>query len=672
MSSAFSSDFKEQVRAKTDLAELVGETVALTPQRGGLDYLGLCPFHDDHKPSFHVYPDRQSYRCWACEEGGDCFSFVMKIEGVGFREALEMLARRVNLEMPRGQQQRYTGEPNRKTELHDVLTWAETQFHRCLIQGDAGARARDYLASRGFTRQTIEEYRLGCHPGGWDWLINGARGVFTPAQLYEARLVRERQSTGQSGTTGSGGNGYYDDFRDRVLFPIRDARGRCVAFGGRVLPGEQNADAPKYLNSADSEVFSKSRILFNFDKARHAIRKADAAVVMEGYTDCIAAWEAGVTNVVATLGVALTETHVTNLKRFARRVVLVFDGDTAGQLAADRALEKFIGYEIDLRVLTLPAGQDPADFLENQGCDAFGRLVENAPEAWDHKLQTCLSRNGLESLDARHRVLDEMLTLAASAGQLEGTEREDILLGTLAHRTGAPVRTVRGRLAELRTQASRTRAQQEEWAAARANSEAAEHGAHELPGPHNPQSPQSGAVANGSPDDVLEWELLEILFARPAAVGYVRERVGVDGFTNGKLRRILQMCFDLHEEGLEPSADGVLLAFDDPELKRTTLTIDESARKKNVAGKIDEDGAAFVTCENEFNEDATTDPAERPTVIPRYVEQVVSGLRWRTERQSHEASKGKLAGRRDSASRLDDQSIAILERMTRFHQRRAT
>ena len=226
-----------------------------------------------------------------------------------------------------------------------------------------------------------------------------------------AKLVAERD----------GGRGYYDYFVDRVMFPIRDMQRRPVAFGGRMLPGDTRENAPKYFNSLESVIFTKSRLLYGFDHARDAIRKSDTVVVVEGYTDCITTHQYGQLNVVGTLGTALTESHVTNLKRFARKVVLVYDGDDAGQNAAERALTKFLAQEVDLRIMTLPAGLDPADFLATHGAEAFAKNVEQAPEAWQHKFKRTVARYGVDSIDAKDRVLDEMLEVLATVPHTGGS-----------------------------------------------------------------------------------------------------------------------------------------------------------------------------------------------------------------------------------------------------------
>jgi DNA primase len=282
-------DFKELVRARTDIVAIVGESIALTPRRG--EYVGLCPFHNDHSPSLHVYPDRQSFRCWVCDTGGDVFSFVMKHEGVTFPEAVELLGEKVGLERPKRSSTSSEGGID-KPRLYDVMAWADRQFKTCLKSSPDAQEARDYVTSRGISAEMIERFGLGFHPPDWQWLLNRARGTYTGRDLQMVDLARERRD----------GSALIDSMVDRVLFPIRDERGRVVAFGGRVLPGRGDEAGPKYLNSSDTPIFSKSKLVYALDVARKSISESKTAVVMEGYTDCIAAHQHGYNNVVATLG----------------------------------------------------------------------------------------------------------------------------------------------------------------------------------------------------------------------------------------------------------------------------------------------------------------------------------------------------------------------------------
>ena len=299
MASGFPTDFKEIVRSRTNLVELIGESVRLSAARGGSDFVGLCPFHQDHNPSFHVYPERQSWRCWVCNAGGDCFSYVEKIEGVSFFEALKSLADRANIELPNTGQnpEQYQRQKSERERMYVALKWAEDRMHECLLHSKDALEARKYFSERGYSDSTLSRFRLGYHPDSWDWLLRQAAGKFEIPTLLSAKIAAEKKS----------GFGHNDShiFINRVIFPIHDARGRTISFGGRLLPGREG---PKYYNGDTSDLFHKSEVLYGFHHAREAIRRSRTAFVVEGYTDCIAAQLAGIENIVGVLGTALTET----------------------------------------------------------------------------------------------------------------------------------------------------------------------------------------------------------------------------------------------------------------------------------------------------------------------------------------------------------------------------
>lgn len=569
MSRVLSDDFKELVRSRTDIVSLIGESVGL--QSRGREFVGLCPFHDDHNPSMRVYPDRQSYRCWSCGEGGDCFSFVMKHDRVEFREALEMLASRANLPMPKSfRNQPENGTPDNKNRLFEVLAWAENEFHECLLKAPFAEKARKYLAERQMTPETITKFRLGYHPDNWEWLLGKAGRKFSPELLAAAGLAKQR----------NGGGGYHDFFVDRVMFPIRDNRARPVAFGGRVLPGNADPNSAKYWNGPDSPVFNKSRILYGLDTARDTITQSDTAVLMEGYVDCIMSHQFGVNNVICSLGTALNETHVSNVKRFARRVVLVFDGDEAGIKAAERSLPKFLAQEVDLRILTLPDDLDPADYLLERGGDAFRRLLDQAVEAWEHKFRAVTGRYGLESIDSRHRVLEEMLDVVAQVPVQPGVglsgswqERQNIILGKLSQRLSIPEQTVRQRLHDVQTKRTPTASSPEQ----------------------RPVRVDAAATANAPPtqelfpknpgrDDLAERELLEVIFTSPEAWETIRKEVSPADVGHKYLRELFEICCQLADRGIAPSYERLTATLEDPKLKQLAALIQEHAHARSVHG----------------------------------------------------------------------------------------
>jgi len=628
-----SEDFKELVRSRTDIVQLIGERVSLESRKGGREYAGLCPFHDDHNPSLKVDPDRQSYKCWVCDEGGDCFSFVQKTENVSFREALEMLALRAHLEIPRRSGKGQSDGTAGRNQLYEILAWAENEFHVALRTSSEGEAARNYLMKeRGFSDETINRFRLGYHPPEWEFLQRRARGKYTPAQLLAARLIVERPNS----------SGYYDCFVDRVLFPIHDASARTVAFGGRVLPGRDQQNTAKYINSADSPVFSKNKLVYGLDAARPAIVAAGSAIVTEGYTDCILAHQHGITNVVGTLGTALTENHVTVLKRFTRTVVLVYDGDAAGRNAAERSLAKFLAQDVDLRILTLPAPLDPADFLAQHGADAFRQLVQEAVEAWEYKLRLCIEQHGFGSIDARKAVLDQMLELIAQAPRLAGSDRENLILSRLAHRVGLSEQAVRKSLKEIRRKAS---------GAPRGDRRALAAGGEEA----RPTRFFSGPNGRPSRDDLMESELLEIVFAQPSVVEEIRRDVSPDEIQNIHLRQLLQQCFDLSEQGIEPAYERLTARLEDSTLKRLAVLIDEQSRAKGIREKL--------------RVDAGGEPGAGE---PAFLRNAIEKLLWRRKRRAHEETKGQVAQLVRDAGGLDPQARELLKRAAEFHGERAT
>jgi DNA primase len=634
-SPGFPTDFKELVRSRTDLVELVGETVTLQPK--GREFVGLCPFHDDSNPSLTVSPERQSYKCWSCGEGGDCFSFVMKTQAFEFPVAVRFLAERAHIEIPQNHRGGNSAASDLKKRLYGILKWAENEFHHFLLEAREAQRARDYLASRGFDKELITKFRIGYHPNDWTWLQVRASGRYKPEDLAGAQLLSETKD----------GRGYIDKmmFMDRVMFPIHDARGRAVAFGGRILPDSSRADSAKYINSSDSQVFSKSNLLYAYGIARESIRRSKTAIVVEGYTDCITLHQHGLGSAVATLGTSLTDSHVSLLKRLAHRVVLLYDGDEAGQRATERALSMFLAQKLDLRVLTLPEGMDPADFIAERGADELRERIDSATEAWEHKLLSSIARNGLDSIDGSERVQDEMLELMAVVPGLAGDSREDILLNRLAQRTSGNEQQVRRRLARLR----RNKSERGQGQGGPENS-------------HNPQQPQATGL-NDAGGPVLanqhqRWEcdLLEIIFAAPESVATIRSELEPAEFTQQRLRTILEVCFDLSVRGVEPNYERVTAEVEEADLKRLSLWIEEESRDKDVARKLRMDRTA----------------ADQEGKRPRFLEQAIQNLKWRREEASHAKSKGQLSELSPSGGGMDEDAIELLRRQTEFHQRRAT
>jgi len=362
---------KDRVLSAIDLVDVIGERLALT--RKGKDYVALCPFHDDHKPSLSVSQSKQIFKCWACGAGGDAIKFVQMFHRVDFREALSMLAERAGVQIGAAGSSDEAGARERE-QLRQVLAWAAKHFQRNLRETPGGRKATEYARGRGFSDEDIERFGLGyAASAGEDWtdLLAAAGRSKLSAELLEQVGLVARSKQGR----------HYDRFRDRLMFPIADPQGRVVGFGGRTLCG----DDAKYLNSPETPLFNKSRILFGLDMARRAIETQREAIVVEGYTDALLLGSRGVDNVVAPLGTALTDAQVQLLRRSADRFVMCFDGDEAGMNAADRAVEIALRQRVDVRVAVMPEGEDPADCVIRRGADGFKSLLQLTVDALEFK-----------------------------------------------------------------------------------------------------------------------------------------------------------------------------------------------------------------------------------------------------------------------------------------------
>ena len=399
-----SDDAKRRVLDATDIVRLIGEQVTLRSK--GKEYLGLCPFHEDTNPSMYVSPAKQIYKCFSCGAGGDAFSFVMDYHKMSFPEALRYLAERNGIELPEYQQR---SEPGDAETGRDALRSANDAglrfFRKQLADEAAGQVARDYLNRRGVSDAMIEAFGLGYAPDSWNEMATAIQKRKASSRTYEAvGLIGSRQD-------GSG----FDKFRHRLIFPIFDAIGRPIAFGGRKLRDE---DEPKYLNSAENTLFNKSATLYGLHLAKKPIIDSRTAVIVEGYTDVIACHQAGFTNVVATLGTALTHQHAVELRRYCDKAIMVFDPDAAGQKAADRAVEVFFSEPVDVAIAILPDGLDPADLLaEADGADRWRSILDQSIDAMDfHYGRIKQAVQATDTLTGRQRIAEDYLRTLAQLG----------------------------------------------------------------------------------------------------------------------------------------------------------------------------------------------------------------------------------------------------------------
>lgn len=388
-----SSELKDEIRRRIDTVALISAHAAL--KKSGRYFKGLCPFHQEKTPSFHVDPERGLFHCFGCGRGGDIFDFVMQTANLSFMEAAEELARRAGV--PFDVSPQAAQRASDREQLLRALDAARAYFREGL-KASRGAQA--YLARRGVRPDIADRFHLGYAPAGWEGLLTalGTRG-FPAALLEQAGLVGARS-----------GGGHYDVFRDRLMFPIFDLQDRPVAFGGRALDGSE----PSYLNSRETPVFAKGRTLYGLNLARDAIRETGEALVVEGYMDVLAAAQFGFLHAVATLGTALTADQVALLRRFASKAVLLYDSDAAGELATERGLTLFEEAEVAARVAILPAGEDPDDFLRKRGPEAFARALETALPMFDYRVARAACKHDSKSREGKIRLADEVLIVIQS------------------------------------------------------------------------------------------------------------------------------------------------------------------------------------------------------------------------------------------------------------------
>ena len=416
----FPEHFVQQVAQATDIVDLVGQYVAL--KRKGREMVGLCPFHDDKRPSLNVSPAKQIFKCFACGAGGGVFQFLQLYEKVSFPEAVRTLASRANIPLPKEALAPSQEGGLSKADLVKVTTYA-ARFFRKQLNSPAGKSALEYVQNRGLSDESITRFGIGYAQDSWDALLRAAlRDGIGEGQLVAAGLAARREER----------PGCYDRFRNRLIFPIINPAGEVIAFGGRAM-AEGEA---KYINSPDTALFDKSSQLYALNWARESIVASGQAVVVEGYFDALMPHQCGVTNVVATLGTALTDRHVRLLSRYAEQIVLVFDADEAGSAAAERALELFLAQQVHVRVVAIPDGKDPCDYCLAHGGQAFAELVRQAPGALEYiwnKRRQAVETSG-DNLAGRRRAVEDFLRLVATSSAYGSID--EVRRGQLAQHIG--------------------------------------------------------------------------------------------------------------------------------------------------------------------------------------------------------------------------------------------
>jgi DNA primase len=608
VASRSSFDDKERVRQAIDIVDLVGSYLQL--RREGRGYKALCPWHDDSRPSLQINPDRQSFKCWVCNVGGDVFSFIMKMENVEFPEALAMLADRAGIQLTPYRASGsgaaggsgVTGNADDKRTLYQAAAWAEQVFHECLLKSPESEPARKYLRDRGIDAESVRRFHLGFAPDRWDWLIQQSLKSNISAKVLERIGLLVRKD----------GGGHYDRFKGRVLFSIRDTQARPIAVGGRILPEAAATNPAKYINSPESPLFSKSNMLYGLDLARDSITKSRIAIVMEGYTDCIVARQFGFENVLAVLGTALGDRHIRLLRRFADTIVLVLDGDEAGQKRTSEILSLFVAEQVDLRIVTLPDELDPCDFLLAHGAEAFRAHLDAAVDGLEHAFR--IETRGLDIEKQPHeasQALDRMLQTIAKAPRLRADTtaelkvRESQILARLAREFDVEEKVLRERISDLRGK--------------------------QRPAKSSPPAADQSAAPLESLN-IWDQELLEILLLEPESVRAVAEVIRAEHLASEACRRIFATCCSLSAAGVTPSFDRLLLEFDEPQYKNLLVELDEKGQAKgthDVALRLRElldgfrrrDGDRQLRAQTRALQERKFDAVEELTMLQQLIDQ---------------------------------------------------
>jgi DNA primase len=432
--SRYTADSRDRVLAAVDMVALISARTDL--RRAGVDsYFGLCPFHDERSASFHVRPEAKHYHCFGCQESGDPFDFVMQTEGLDFKSAMESLADRFGVQLEtEDEDPGAAARRQRRERLHSLLDRVTTYYARYLWEAREAQDARAYLLGRGLTEETLKEFRVGYAPSAWDRvLLASRRAGYSDEELVAVGLAqRSRQRPGS----------IYDRFRERIMFPAVDSRGRVHGFGARRM--RENQGGAKYLNTSDGELYHKREVLFGIDLARAAAAKAGRMILVEGYTDVLALHQAGIRNAVGIMGTSLTEEQIRELERVVKILELCLDADRAGQDAMLRASRLAAGRDLELRVVPLPEGTDPADLIERDGGEALTSLVQSSTPFVVFHVERILESADTRSAEGRDRALNELRPVLNDLGA-------SVLRDELVRRVAGRLELSEGRLATLLT-----------------------------------------------------------------------------------------------------------------------------------------------------------------------------------------------------------------------------
>ena len=573
MNSSFDNQTKERVRQAINIVDLIGGYSEV--RRQGRNFVSRCPFHDDRRPSMQINAERQSWKCWVCDVGGDAFSFVMQKEGMSFPEALQFLADKAGIVIETTGSKTPGASAEDKRQLYQAIQWAVEKYRDYFRNDPAANAAREYVASRGLEASNAERFGLGFAPESWSWLADRALADKISLDALEKVGLLAR---GTSQTR-------YDRFRDRLIFPIFDPQSRPIALGGRVLPGSP-VEAAKYINCSETRLYQKNQTLYGLNFAKDRISKTQVAVVVEGYTDVMMAHQHGIDNAVACCGTALTENHIRLLKRYCDSVVLMLDGDQAGQKRTGEILELFLSESMDLRILTLPDQLDPCDYLLRYGGESLKELISQAVDALEFKIRSACQ--GFDPLLDTHRATVALESVLGSLAKIPESSQSDSrvvvrleqIISRLSRQFGIGQSQIKMRLGDLRKQSRRWTNVSDASTAHRSGGVETDHEA-----VHGDSSDFHQQPVEYRYDELsaVELELLEILATNTDLVPMAIERIAPKNLVSPTALAIFQLYLNLELEGHSLDFQSILTATEDPALKNALVTLEQHAVLK--AGK---------------------------------------------------------------------------------------
>ncbi len=541
----FAPEKIEEVRSATDIVEVIGAHVAL--KHRGKNYVGLCPFHVEKTPSFSVSPDKQMFYCFGCGKGGNVFSFMMEYEKVSFQEAVRDLAEKANITLPTFESDQ-EAQANQYEELYLVCQKAGRFFYDNLIGTVEGKLALEYFHLRGFTDQTIRQFGLGYSMNSFDSLIKFAeKENISQDTLFQAGLVRKKED-----------GSFYDYFRGRAMFPVFSPTGRVIGFGARKMR-EDDVIAGKYINSPETPIYNKSRVLYGLFQSKDALREHDNAILVEGYADLITAYQGGVKNVVASSGTALTTEQIHLLSRYAKKATIVYDADSAGSNASLRGVDLILAQGLDVRVAALPEGEDPDSYVKEHGGEAFQELIDTAISFIDFMAQTFEHQGKFDTPEGQ---AEAVRTIVQSISKIPDELKREFFVKQLAEKYKLYESILRRELDKLLV---------DEKKRSRFSSEHDRN----APTPTSEQEETKQTIkASDIPIPVAERDLLQAMLEGGTEVlRLVFSHLSEENFSHPHMRKLFQHILALAQEGKPVEPSSVLDVIDDEELKRVVTTL---------------------------------------------------------------------------------------------------